>query len=359
MEIKIDNIVKQVIQEVQKENCKTYAQRIEKVSVPEKGKVAILSEAENYQISEIILPEVGDREVLVKMEGCIVSEDDAGEFLKGAGYQIPVVGEEGTGKVVKVGGNVKDVYGRVIQEGDKVSVLGSVNLKKAGYGDKSREFKSVGWYSSYVVLKENMKILQMNEFDLDSRMLYRKVSQAASSVDRILKLYKPEKYSRIAVAGCGETGLLVIAALKCAGFSDIIAIDEDNDRLDLAEIFGAKYKVMFQCRSGMHGLVEKVKECLGGELADLAVQCTELPGGNSIPRRFVKSGGNVADLSKHMKSCLTREAYSQGEKMLRLAQTLEIPLYRLITHRFHLEELNQANWTVLSGKTHVCAVLNR
>ena len=63
-----------------------------------------------------------------------------------------------------------------------------------------------------------------------------------------------------------------------------------------------------------------------------------------------EDGGNTADLTKHVRTSLTKEAYSAGEKILRLAQTAELPLYRLITHRFHLEEIGQANWTVLSGK---------
>ena len=153
--------------------------------------------------------------------------------------------------------------------------------------------------------------------------------------------------------------LIAIAALKCAGFSDIIAIDEDESRLALAEVIGARHKVLFTCKNGMQGMVEKARTCFGGELADLVLQCVELPGGNSIARRFARNGGNTADLTKRVRTQLTREAYSQGEKVIRLAQTAEIPLYRLITHRFHLDEINQANWTVLSGTGHVCAVLNR
>ena len=39
-----------------------------------------------------------------------------------------------------------------------------------------------------------------------------KASRAAASVERVCKLYKPEKYTRIAVVGCGTEGLLAIAA---------------------------------------------------------------------------------------------------------------------------------------------------
>lgn len=367
MDVKIDEIVKQVIKEVK---TSASAQNDIKADtsrnrwgreIQSEGIGACLTGPENYEIKQFDIPVPGEKEVLVRVEGCVVSESDAQEFLKGVpGYQCSSVGEQGTGQVVKLGSSpVKDIHGRVIKEGDLVTVLGSVNGKRSGYGDNKNECHTCGWYSSYVLLREDMRILQMNNLDQDSRMLYRQASEAASSVDRICKLYKPEKYTRIAVAGCRSVGLLTIAALKCAGFSDIIAIDEDEECLAIAEKMGARHKVLFTCKNGLQGMVEKTRSCFGGELADLALQCVELPGGNSIVRRFVRNSGNTADLTRRVRTQLTREAYSQGEKMLRLAQTAEIPLYRLFTHRFHLEEINQANWTVLSGEGRICAVLNR
>lgn len=366
MDAKIDEIVKQVIKEVKTNTAGQNGIKADTQLQPDRqiwleGRGACLTGTENYEIKQFDIPVPGEREVLVRVEGCIVSESDAQDFLKGVqGYQCLAIGEEGTGQVVKVGGGpVKDIHGRAIKEGDLVTALGSVNGKKSGYGDNKKEYRPCGWYSSYVILREDMRILQMNDLDQDSRMLYRQASKAAASVERICKLYKPEKYARIAVAGCRTAGLFTIVALKCAGFSDIIAIDEDEECLALAEKMGARHKVLFNCRNGLQGMVERTRSCFGGELADLALQCVELPGGNSIVRRFVRTGGNTADLTKHVRTQLTREAYSQGEKVLRLAQTAEIPLYKLITHRFHLDEINQANWTVLSGAGHICAVLNR
>ena len=104
------------------------------------------------------------------------------------GYQCPSVGVEGTGRVVKVGsGLIKDIHGRTIKEGDLVTALGSVNVKKSGYGDNKKEMQPSGWYSSYILLREDMKILQMNDLDQASRMLYRQVSELAASVERICK----------------------------------------------------------------------------------------------------------------------------------------------------------------------------
>ena len=76
-------------------------------------------------------------------------------------------------------------------------------------------------------------------------------------------------------------------------------------------------------------------------------------------RRFVKQNGSLADITSNYKLHLTKDVYRQGIEFLYRAKEERIPLYRLVTHRFHLEELDQANWMVLSGKGISSVVQNR
>ena len=56
----------------------------------------------------IPMPEVGDDDILVKVEGCGVCGTDAHEFKRDPFSLIPVaLGHEGTGEIVKMGKNVK------------------------------------------------------------------------------------------------------------------------------------------------------------------------------------------------------------------------------------------------------------
>ncbi|MGB5823326.1 MAG: alcohol dehydrogenase catalytic domain-containing protein, partial [Proteocatella sp.] len=91
-------------------------------SVSDTSRVAMLTALENYEIKEFPIPELGDDDILVKVEGCGICGTDAHEFKNDPFNLIPVVlGHEGTGEIVKIGKNVKkDSAGKSLQIGDKV-----------------------------------------------------------------------------------------------------------------------------------------------------------------------------------------------------------------------------------------------
>ena len=91
-------------------------------AIPKTAHVAMLTSLEHYDIKEFPMPEVGDGDILVKVEGCGVCGTDAHEFKRDPFSLIPVVlGHEGTGEIVKMGKNVKvDSAGKALKVGDKV-----------------------------------------------------------------------------------------------------------------------------------------------------------------------------------------------------------------------------------------------
>ncbi len=58
-------------------------------------------------------------------------------------------------------------------------------------------------------------------------------------VANIVRAVEPKLGDRVAVVGCGFMGLMVIAGLKSRTLADIVAIDLDENRLKLAEQYGA------------------------------------------------------------------------------------------------------------------------
>ena len=90
--------------------------------IPSTAHVAMLTELEKFEIKEFPMPEVGDDDILVKVEGCGVCGTDAHEFKRDPFSLIPVaLGHEGTGEIVKMGKNVKkDSAGKDLHLGDKV-----------------------------------------------------------------------------------------------------------------------------------------------------------------------------------------------------------------------------------------------
>ena len=91
-------------------------------AIPKTAHVAMLTGLEHFDVKEFPMPEVGDDDILVKVEGCGVCGTDAHEFKRDPFSLIPVaLGHEGTGEIVKMGKNVKkDSAGKDLKLGDKV-----------------------------------------------------------------------------------------------------------------------------------------------------------------------------------------------------------------------------------------------
>ena len=123
MDIKIDEIVKQVLSEIDapsrpvQPKTTFVLEETPALTGREVGKTAVLDSQEDYMIKNYVLPEVGPKEILVCVEGCMISPSDVTEFLKerrAAGSSAQV--QEGTGIIVKVGSeNLQDAKGNVLK----------------------------------------------------------------------------------------------------------------------------------------------------------------------------------------------------------------------------------------------------
>lgn len=91
-------------------------------NIPKTARVAVLTGTKKIEIYNLPVPEIGDNEVLVKVEQTGICGTDVHEYKGDPFGYIPVqLGHEGTGTVVKLGKNVtKDYYGKPLQVGDKV-----------------------------------------------------------------------------------------------------------------------------------------------------------------------------------------------------------------------------------------------
>src|SRR5574344_2043774 len=93
----IEEIVRKILTDMQGGAEKPVSGVKASAIVPEKARVAMLVEKERFELQEYKLPEVGDGDILVKVEGCGVCGTDAHEFKRDPFNLIPVVlGHEGT-----------------------------------------------------------------------------------------------------------------------------------------------------------------------------------------------------------------------------------------------------------------------
>ena len=114
----IESIVRSVINSMGTSSGASSASR----EIPKVAHVAMLTGLKNIEVKEIPIPELGDDDILVKVEGAGICGTDVHEWKADPFGLIPVVlGHEGTGEIVYLGKNIKsDTAGKPLKVGDKL-----------------------------------------------------------------------------------------------------------------------------------------------------------------------------------------------------------------------------------------------
>ena len=391
----IEQIVRKVL-----ENIGNGSPEVKKTDgkIPAKSRVAMLTKPEHFDIQEYSIPEVGDDDILVKVEGCGVCGTDAHEFRRDPFSLIPVVlGHEGTGEIVKMGKNVsKDSAGKPLGIGDKVVTcmifkdnpditMFDLNKQNVGgadvYGLLPDDDKHLnGWFADYILVRGGSTIFNVSDLDLDSRILIEPCAVLVHAVERAKTTGILRFNSRVAVQGCGPIGLICIAVLRTMGVENIVAVDGENGRLEFAKKMGASKTVNFKDYKGIEALSAAVKDAFGGYLADFAFQCTGSPAAHSNIYKFIRNGGGLCELgffinggdatiNPHFDICskeltivgswvYTLRDYVTTFDFLKRAKGIGLPLQELITHKFPLEKINEALETNLKMTGLKIAIVN-
>ena len=376
----IEQIVKQVIAGMQGSNANTSCAK--SGNVPDKARVAMLTSLGHFDIKEYPMPNVGDDDILVRVEGCGVCGTDAHEYKRDPFGLIPVaLGHEGTGEIVKMGKNVKvDSAGKPLNIGDKVVTcmifkdnpditMFDLNKQNVGGADvygllPDDDIHLNGWFADYILVRGGSTVFNVSDLDLDSRVLIEPCAVLIHAVERAKTTGILRFNSRVVVQGCGPIGLICIAVLRTMGIENITAVDGEQKRLDFALEMGASKTVNFKEHNGIEALAGAVKESFGGYEADFAFQCTGSPVAHANIYKFIRNGGGLCELgffinggdatiNPHFDICAkeittvgswvyTLRDYATTFDFLKRAKGIGIPLEKLITHKFPLDEINEA-----------------
>ena len=390
----IEKIVRQVLESMGNGAPATAGAK----SVPATSRVAMLNKLEHFDIEEHPIPELGDDDILVKVEGCGVCGTDAHEFKRDPFSLIPVVlGHEGTGEIVKMGKNVKkDSAGKPLARGDKVVTcmifkdtpditMFDLNKQNVGGADvygllPDDDKKLNGWFADYILVRGGSTIFNVSDLDLDSRILIEPCAVLIHAVERAKTTGILRFNSRVVVQGCGPIGLICIAILRAMGTENIVAVDGEAKRLEFAKLMGANATVNFKEHKGVEALAEAVKNAFGGYYADFAFQCTGSPVAHANIYKFIRNGGGLCELgffinggdatiNPHFDICskeittvgswvYTLRDYVTTFDFLKRAKAIGLPLEKLITHKYPLDKINEALETNLKMEGLKIAIIN-
>jgi alcohol dehydrogenase len=157
----------------------------------------------------------------------------------------------------------------------------------------------------------------------------------------------------VAVVGSGPIGLSAITGARLFSPSHIVAIDLAESRLEAAKQFGADITV----NNLTDDPLEVIRSLTGGLGADVAIEAVGVPATFELAVELSRPGGRIANIGVHGQPATLHleeqwirnitittglvDTYSTPT-LLRLVTSGQIDAGRFITHRFALDEFDEA-----------------
>lgn len=157
----------------------------------------------------------------------------------------------------------------------------------------------------------------------------------------------------IAIVGAGPVGMAALLTSQFYSPAEIIVIDMDDNRLNVAKTFGATQLI----NSADGKAAEKVLKLTGGKGVDVAIEAVGIPVTFEMCEAIVAPGGHIANIGVHGKSVtLHMETLWSSNITIttRLVDTVTTPMLfktvqshkidpkKLITHHFRLDQVIEA-----------------
>ena len=157
----------------------------------------------------------------------------------------------------------------------------------------------------------------------------------------------------IAIVGAGPIGMAALLTAQFFSPAEIIMIDLDDNRLELAKTFGATQII----NSSDGKVIEKVMELTNGKGVDTAIEAVGIPPTFELCEAIVGAGGNIANIGVHGKPVVLHleTLWSKNVTITtRLVDTVSTPMLfknvqsgkldpkKLITHHFKLDQIMDA-----------------
>lgn len=277
-----------------------------------------------------------------------------------------ILGHEGIGIIEEIGSSVSQ-----FKVGDKVIISCISSCGSCAYCKKQiyAHCQDGGWILGYMVDGLQAEYARIPHAD---NSLHKVPQTIDDEVAVLLSDILPTGHEigvqygnvkpgdEIAIVGAGPVGLSALLTAQFYSPSKIIMIDLDDYRLQMAKELGATHTI----NSANINVKEAVKKIVGEEGVDVAIEAVGYPATWDICQRIVKPGGHLANVGVHGKkvdfeieklwiknlTITTGLVNTNTTPMLLKAVTSnKLPLKKMITHRYKLNDLEQAYQVFLNG----------
>ncbi|MHA2028568.1 MAG: alcohol dehydrogenase catalytic domain-containing protein [Candidatus Kariarchaeaceae archaeon] len=320
-------------------------------------KAAVFTGDKKLVIEEREIPTIAENEILIKIVACGVCHTDEG-YIEGTPTfkKLPIIlGHEASGYVEKVGSRVDQ-----FNEGDAVLIPPVLTCGECKYCLKERETlcsKQVmlgnhidGAFAEYIALpaKDIIKVpkgLPLKEISIVA-------DAVATPYHAVVERAKIEAGDKVAVIGCGGVGINVVQFAAFMG-AEVIAIDLQQPKLELAKELGATYTI----NPNDADVKKEVRSLVGS--VDVAFEVIGNPVTQQMAFDLLGPGGQLIVVGYSFKKwdgffsgkVMFRELELIGSlgcpprsfpRILQLIQAGKIKIDPLVTHRFKIEQINEA-----------------
>jgi L-iditol 2-dehydrogenase len=213
------------------------------------------------------------------------------------GRRIPpiIMGHEAAGVITAVGDGVRD-----FRPGDRVTFdstvycgacyfcrRGEINLcdNRRVLGVSCEEYRLHGAFAQYVAVPERVLYRLPDGLSFERAAMVEPCSIAFHAVARA----QVRLHEAAVVVGSGMIGLLIIQALKLSGCGQIIAVDLEDRKLELARQLGAQGAL----NPSRQDVVAEVRRLTGNRGADMAFEVVGISPAVQMAIACARKGGRV------------------------------------------------------------------
>lgn len=285
-------------------------------------KALVLEEYNKLVYKDFPDPLVADDEVLVKVEAAGICGSDVHGMDGSTGRRIPplVMGHEAAGTITALGNKV-----RGWEKGDRVTFDSTIYklddwyTRKGLYNLSDNRMVlgvSPGEYRRHGAFAEFMNVPQHILYKIPEGVTFTQAAmvEPVAVAAHALELTPLSLNDTAVVVGCGMIGLFVIQILRARGCGNIIAIDLEDEKLNLAGRLGAD--VGFNPRRD--DIRNEVEKLSGGRGADVAFEVVGVSDTVKMAIASVRKGATVTLVGN-------------------LSATAEIPLQEVVTRQIRLQ----------------------
>ena len=332
-------------------------------------KAAVVKSNSNIEIKNIENQSVGPGDILVKMRACGICGSDVEKVFGKYGQPSMRLGHEPAGIITQVG---QEVSNFVI--GDRVFTHHHV----ACYSDDCHEcshsnetmckkyyesnLEPCGLADEYIVPEWNVK--HGGVIKIPDSMSFEEAAmiEPLACCIRAWNKFTYKNNDSVAILGIGPTGIMHALLAKLYGFEKIFCLDLNEFRLDFAKKFETT-----TINSGNTNALEQIKSETANQGVDVVIVATSSLNALKDAVSFVRKGGTIVMFGVPSKGANIEldmsEIYSKGltivnsyaasdfdtKEAVEKISNKQINVSQLITHKYNLEECQQAFVHAKSG----------